>query len=87
MPNSRPFGLGMICFNLVALILLLVMVAGAFAPIVHCRSCEIEIAVREGEVTNPREPPPPHLCSHCNGRGRVTLLKMWLTPCEFERIQ
>jgi hypothetical protein len=75
---------------LVGLVLLLT-VAGMFAalaPIGHCRSCEIEIAVRTAESEDSlRRPVDPHVCSHCNGKGRVTLLNMWLKTCGYGRVQ
>src|SRR5712692_3924602 len=71
-------------------LVVLVTAAGMFAalvPICHCRSCEIEIAVRAAEAEDSlRMPVAPHVCSHCNGRGRVTLLKMWLTDCGYSHV-
>lgn len=84
-PSKRP---GSILLLLAGLILLLLMIGIAVVPVVHCRSCEIEIAVREAEAQDPPGTPAPiHECSHCNGTGRVTLLKQWLVPCEYERVQ
>jgi len=81
-PNSAALLVGFL------LILIAGLMCSAFVPIGHCRSCKIEIAVRAGEATDSLGlPPEPHVCSHCNGKGRVTLIRMWLVDCPYLRIQ
>jgi len=74
---------------LLASLVLLVAAAGlfvAFAPVVRCTNCEIDIAIKKGirhvgvTLGVAPEAPPSHDCSHCDGKGRVSLLTHW-TKC------
>lgn len=79
---ADPKRAGSITYLLVGLIL---MLAGAglfvaFAPVVRCQRCAIAIAIEKGiaRLTPGPAPANPHNCSHCDGKGRVTLLTHWL---------